>query len=302
MSVNGTAHVRFYGAQLFEAHAKQLEGCLHVSGNSTVELFNTTIANASTLGLRGGIGVTGNATLNMVRSKITQCAAVVVAGALSVSGNSVATLFECTISENSAGRRDSTQGIPTGTAGGVAAAQSAHLTLIDTSITGNTAAFGGGMVINPSATLLLQGQTVITDNEAWQRAGGVDLLTNSLMGSFADLEKATRNNTAPNDADISLLVDKLQVLGTSSSSGNSTLQAFIPGDILLLNVSIAGPNGRMSNQTVTVALLTAQNASIYTDRLRVNAGIGRQATASARVMIRQPPGELCVSVPAERAE
>jgi hypothetical protein len=203
----------------------------------------------------------------------------------------VATLTDCDVSDNEAGSiHDEQKGVPVGSTGGIAAGNRAHLTLQDTRVVGNKAAMGGGMVISPDAQLLLLGNTKITGNEAWERAGGVNMLSNGLVGSWEQLEAATRGNVAPHDPDIALPINELQVLGTSSSSGYSTKEEFIPGDVLLLNVSIAGPGGRQSNQTVTVLFVDARNVSIFTDRLRPNISNGQQAVTTARVMIMQPPG------------
>lgn len=291
MSVNGTAHVRVYGAELAGAEANN-EGSLHTSEGSTLELYDTTIKNATALGIAGGIGVSGSATLNMVRSKITRCIATKGVGGLLVSGKSVATLTDCTLSDNRAGSRtNSVQGLPSGEAGGIAAQDNAHLTLQDTLVTENEAgAYGGGMVIRDKAQMLLQGNTTITRNNAWERAGGVNMVSNGLLGSFDNLARATYNNSAPHDPDIGLAIDKLQVLGASSGSGNSTTEKFIPGDVLVLAVSIAGFNGTRSNQLVTATLFDAQKVSKFTSDLQVNSTSRQQANTTARVMIRQPPG------------
>lgn len=296
------ARVRVFGARL-EGATASIDGSMHISGNSSVELHDTIITNATAVhsvmleekgkaSRRGGIGVSEYANLKLVRSTVSGCAATVSTGGVGVGGNAVVTLTDCVIRDNVAGRKDSDLG-PIGEAGGLTAAQDSTISLENTLVTGNTAAYGGGIRLDDNTKLTLKGNTSISGNKAWLQGGGARVAAKAF--SFDDLDRATRDNTAPKDPDISLAADLLQVIDTGSRSGNSTLAKFIPGDVLHLTVHLPGQGGRQSNETVVAALFNAAGVDLFTLLLSMDESHAFKARRGS-VMIKQPPGALSRTV------
>jgi hypothetical protein len=122
----------------------------------TLQVSNTTIS-GNTAGYGGGIFNEGGASLVVSNSTVrgNTVASGDKAGAIYNSGT--LTLVNTTINGNSA---------PSGTGGAIRANSSGSLTIVNSTISGNSATYGGGIAINPGTTNPTLSNTILSGNSA----------------------------------------------------------------------------------------------------------------------------------------
>jgi hypothetical protein len=158
-----------------------------IFNSGTLTLMNSTVSGNTVINGNGG-GVDNIGTLKMTNSTVSSNVGFVGGG---ISNSGTLTLTNSAVSENSTL-------IPSGFGGGIYNESESALTLINSTVAGNSTAFGGGGIYNDGGTLSVTNSTIADNSSGFPVGGGI-----SNVGTFTIKSSLVANNGPAGNCDFS---------------------------------------------------------------------------------------------------
>jgi hypothetical protein len=267
---------------------------LHARSNASIVVNNCSVV--GNIGPKGaGACATGNATLTIVNSSLEFNDALKVGGGLMVASDARFEVQHSRITGNAAAENGA----------GLYAHDSAVVVLKDGTLVSNNSAgaMGGGLFVSDSASVqVVPGESISVHGNSARSWGGGMRASNSDFDVGA-MRHTLHDNKAAWDADISVAVSRLAVVGSSAVEG------FVSrgGDLGMLPVSVAvsGAHSLPCGGVVVQAALSRLHVDHQQQLIQLlgMALSNANGTADFRLKIQQQPGQYSISfsVPAEPA-
>ena len=231
--------IRGAGADVTTIDAAALDRIFHILSGVTVELQDVTLTGGDPQAEGGGILNEG--TLTLTRCQVSASTATTGGGALANALGATATIDSSTFFGNAVAEPP----IPGNSAdSGGAVHNQGTLTIINSTISGNSATTEGGAIYNQTGTVMLTNVTVACNTAA--TGGGI---ANS--GTATLLNTIVANNTATTDVDFAGTVVSS---GTNLIGGVGTSTGWVASDLLDTD-PLLGPLQDNTGTTLTHALL-----------------------------------------------
>ena len=192
-------------------------------------------------------------------------------GDLTISGNNASRVFQINAGINVAiSGVTITSGSPDSSGGGIRN-DGGTLTITNTTISGNSAIFGGGGIYNTFGSTLSLTSSTIIGNSATQNGGGID----NPAGSTLNITDSTiSNNTAVRGGGIynrgtGTLTNTTVSGNTAESSGGGIYNS---GTLTLTNSTVSGNTAFLGGGIYDFGILTLTNSTVMGNSASANAG------------------------------